>query len=100
VLATAYSGVLDFMDADCALMVPFRLTPVVDTQGIYQGQTWADPDLDAAAKALVRLRGDPELGGRLAEAARQRVARQLSPPAWFTTLPAQVKAAAMAAAKR
>ncbi|MDB5461791.1 MAG: glycosyltransferase [Phenylobacterium sp.] len=100
VLATAYSGVLDFMDADCAMMVPYRATPVVDPQGIYQGQTWAEPDLGAAAGALVRLCGDPDLGRRLAEAARKRVARQLSPPAWFTTLPAPVKAAAMAVAKR
>jgi glycosyltransferase involved in cell wall biosynthesis len=101
VLATAWSGVLDFMGEDCALMVPAELVPVDDPQGIYRGrQTWAEPDISAAADALVRLRQDPELGRRLAEAARTRVARQLSPQAWFATLPDQVKAAAMAALKR
>jgi glycosyltransferase involved in cell wall biosynthesis len=101
VLATAWSGVLDFMDADCALIVPAAQIPVVDPQGIYRGrQTWAEPDLAAAAEALVRLRGDPGLGRRLSEAARARVARQLSPQAWFTTLPDPVKAAAMAAIRR
>ena len=101
VLATAFSGVLDFMDADCALMVPATQTPVDDPQGIYRGrQTWAEPNLAAAADALVRLRQDPGLGERLSAAARRRAAAQLSPQAWFTTLPDPVKAAAMAAARR
>lgn len=99
VLATAYSGVLDFLDAACALPIPYALTPVADPQGIYQGQTWAEPDLDAAAAALVRLRAEPDLRRRLSTAARARVAERLSPQAWFTTLPASVKAAAMAAAR-
>jgi glycosyltransferase involved in cell wall biosynthesis len=101
VLATAWSGVLDFMDADCALLVPSAQTPVDDPQGIYRGrQTWAEPDLAAAAHALTRLRQDPALGLRLREAARARVARQLSPQAWFITLPEPLKAAAMAAVRR
>jgi glycosyltransferase involved in cell wall biosynthesis len=100
VVATAWSGVMDFMDADCALLVPSTPTPVVDPQGVYQGQTWADPDIGAAAAALVRLRSDPALGARLSQAARARVARQLSPQAWFTTLPDRVKAAAMATVRR
>lgn len=101
VVATAWSGVLDFMDADCALMIPATQIPVHDPQGIYRGgQTWADPDIAAAAEALVRLRQDPGLGRRLSQAARARVARQLSPQAWFTTLPDAVKAAAMTAVKR
>jgi glycosyltransferase involved in cell wall biosynthesis len=99
VLATAYSGVLDFMDEDSALLVPFQPTPVVDPQGVYRGQTWAEPDLAAAAEALIRLRGDADLRRSLAKAGRERVARQLSPPAWFTTLPAPLRAAAMMAAK-
>jgi glycosyltransferase involved in cell wall biosynthesis len=101
VLATAWSGVLDFMDGDCALMVPATQIPVADPQGIYRGrQTWAAPDIAAAAAALVRLRQDVALGRRLSEAARARVARQLSPQAWFTTLPESVRAAAMAAVRR
>jgi glycosyltransferase involved in cell wall biosynthesis len=97
VLATAFSGVLDFMDETCAALVPFALTPVVDPQGIYRGQSWADPDLDAAAAGLAKLRGDAWLRTTLAEAGRKRVADRLSPDAWFATLPASVQAAAMAA---
>jgi glycosyltransferase involved in cell wall biosynthesis len=96
VLATAWSGVLDFMDETCALLVPFAPTPVVDPQGVYRGQAWAEPDVAAAAAGLLRLRDDPGLGRRLSEAGRARVARQLSPQAWFETLPAQVRAAARA----
>jgi glycosyltransferase involved in cell wall biosynthesis len=97
VLATAWSGVLDFMDEGCALMVPFSLTPVVDPQGVYGGQTWAEPDVAAAAEALVRLRADPDLARSLSEAGRARVASQLSPQAWLQTLPEPVQAAVRAA---
>lgn len=100
VIATAYSGVLDFMDEDCALLIPFRPTAVADPQEIYRGQTWAEPDIAAAAEGLTRLRSNPDLGRRLSQAGRARVAAQLSPQAWFTTLPAEVKAAAMAATRR
>ncbi len=97
VLATSFSGVLDFMDETCAVMVPFSLTPVEDPQGIYQGQSWAEPGLDAAAEGLKRLRNDAWLRSTLAEAGRQRVAERLSPAAWFATLPDAVQAAALAA---
>jgi len=95
VLATAFSGVVDFLDETCAVMVPYRLTPVEDAQGIYRGQSWADPDLDAAAEGLKRLRGDAWLRTTLAEAGRKRVAERLSPAAWFATLPPALQAAAM-----
>ena len=52
VVATAFSGNLDFMDADCAMLVGSTPTPVVDPQGVYRSQSWAEPDLDAAAEAL------------------------------------------------
>ena len=94
VLATAFSGVLDFMDPESALLVPFRLVPVDDPQRIYAGQSWAEPNLSVAAAALTRLREEPELGARLSAAGQARVARQLSPQAWFETLPAPVQAAA------
>jgi len=70
---------------------------VEDPQGIYSGQTWADPDLDAAAAALVRLRRDPGRRARLAQAGRAMVAERLSPEAWFASLPPSVQTAALAA---
>ncbi len=94
VMATAFSGNLDFMDGTCGLMVPSSQIPVVDPQGIYRGQTWADPDIEAAAEGLKRLRAEPGLRQRLVEAGRRRLAETLSPRAWFVTLPANVQAAA------
>ncbi|THD76997.1 MAG: glycosyltransferase family 1 protein [Phenylobacterium sp.] len=97
VVATAYSGVLDFLDATNALLVPYRDVPVDDPQGIYtcKGATWAEPDVEAAAAALRRLRADPGLGARLAAAGRRTVAERLTPEAWFKTLPEKVQAAAL-----
>lgn len=99
VIGTGWSGNLDFMDETCALLVPSQPTQVEDPQGIYRGQSWADPDIAAAAKALRRLRDEPELAARLAEAGRRRVAERLSPQAWFTSLPDGVQRAALAAAR-
>ena len=96
VLATAYSGVLDFLDETCAVLIPHTLTPVQDPQGVYRGQAWAEPDLDAAAAGLKRLRDDAWLRSKLAEAGRIRVAERLSPAAWFGALPESVRAAATA----
>lgn len=98
VIATGWSGNVDFLDETCAMVVPARLIAVDDPQGIYRGQQWADPDVDAAAEALRRLRGDPALAARLAQAGRRRVAEKLSPQAWFATLPDGVQRAALSAA--
>ena len=100
VAATAFSGVLDFTDDTCALMIPSRLTPVDDPQGVYVGQVWADPDLDAAARALTRLRLDPALGRRLAAAARRRIEDKLAPEPWLLTLPTAVQTAVAVAQRR
>lgn len=99
VVATGWSGNADFMDETCAMVVPSSPIAVDDPQGIYRGQSWAEPDLLAAAKALQRLRAEPELAARLIEAGRKRVAERLSPQAWFTTLPDGVQRAAMAATR-
>src|SRR5262249_38782466 len=98
VVATGWSGVMDFMDADSAILVPSTPTPVKDPQGIYPaGQSWAEPDVAAAAAGLRGLRDAPDLRRALAGAGRARVRERLSPKAWFETLPVAVRRAAMAA---
>jgi glycosyltransferase involved in cell wall biosynthesis len=91
VIATGWSANLDFMDETTGVLVPSHLAPVRDPQGVYAGQTWAEPDLNAAAEALRRLRARPQWRAELAAAAKARVARQLSPQAWFEGLPEAVK---------
>lgn len=65
VVATAYSGNLDFMDDDSALLVP--ATEILIGPGhLYPAEgSWADPDLEVAAAQLRRLYDDPALRDRL-----------------------------------
>ncbi len=61
VVATDWSGNVDFMDAGCAAMVPARLIPARDPRGVFMapGAEWAEPDIALAAAHLVRLADDP-----------------------------------------
>ncbi|WP_245185781.1 glycosyltransferase [Falsiroseomonas frigidaquae] len=63
VVATGWSGNLDFMDAPGAHAVPFRLCPAADLQDTYDvpGAEWAEPDIAAAAALLRRIAADPAL---------------------------------------
>jgi len=94
VIATAYSGNLEFMTAESAILIPAGKIPVDDPQGIYIGQTWADPDLKAAASALRVLRADPAFRAALAEQGWKQVKARLSPLAWCEHLPASMQASA------
>jgi glycosyltransferase involved in cell wall biosynthesis len=80
VVATGWSGNLEFMtDADSAL-VRYRLVPVDDRQGTYvlPGASWAEADIDDAAQWLRRLRDDPALRRDLGERGRAAAAARLS----------------------
>jgi len=76
VIATGWSGNMDFMTPDNSCLVPFRMVPVrASTQPAYAKgfsgeQEWADPDLDEAASWMVRLADDPSLREALGERAR------------------------------
>jgi glycosyltransferase involved in cell wall biosynthesis len=83
VVATAWSGNLDFMTADDSLLVPAREVAVSGTSirayradRMGPGQTWAEPDLDAAAGFLRALAGDPALRARLGARAAEVAVRQ------------------------
>ncbi|MBR0679052.1 glycosyltransferase family 4 protein [Roseomonas eburnea] len=71
VVATGWSGNLDFMTNANAVLVPARLVPVADGAGIYQGSVWADPDIEVAAAALRGLAEDPARWERLSVAAHE-----------------------------
>jgi glycosyltransferase involved in cell wall biosynthesis len=57
VVATGWSGNLDFMDSDCSILLPYTLVPVKDPDGIYpeNGHHWAEVDENATTDALRRL---------------------------------------------
>jgi glycosyltransferase involved in cell wall biosynthesis len=73
VVATGWSGNLEFMDPSNSRLVPYRFVPVADASAVYGGSIWAEPDLDAAANALRDLAADPDEYARLAAAAHRRI---------------------------
>ncbi|HYZ61900.1 MAG TPA: glycosyltransferase family 4 protein [Acetobacteraceae bacterium] len=79
VVATDWSGTQEFLDAECAALVPAALIPARDPRGVFEapGAFWADPDRDAASDWLVRLADDPGLRARLGEAGRQAARARL-----------------------
>jgi glycosyltransferase involved in cell wall biosynthesis len=81
VIATGWSGNVDFMNKDNSALVSYSLIPVHDPEGAFQsdGQKWADANVDEAATWLRRLAGDADLRARMGAAAAKDVAAQLSP---------------------
>ncbi len=63
VIATAWSGNLDFMAPECSALVSAKLIPVDDSEGIYTmpGAHWAEPDIEDAVAWLRRLSTDTTL---------------------------------------
>ncbi|HEX6120249.1 MAG TPA: glycosyltransferase family 4 protein [Dongiaceae bacterium] len=74
VIATAWSGVLDMLSDDNALLIRCRPVPVrpEDYPSVMPGALWAEPDIDHAAACLRLLAGDAGLRNRLRIEARRR----------------------------
>lgn len=79
-LATAYSGNLDFMDAETSWLVPYELVEVGPGNAPYDAASrWAEPDLDAAAAALREIREHPEEAARRARLAAVQIRDEHAP---------------------
>jgi glycosyltransferase involved in cell wall biosynthesis len=71
VIATGYSGNVDFMNAANSILVGYDRVAVPPGLAIYPaGSEWADPDVEEAAAAMARLAHDPALGARLGARAK------------------------------
>ena len=79
VIATDWSATTEYMDAECAALVPARLIPAQDSRGVYAvpGAVWAEPETDAAATWLQRLAEDAGLRARLGAAGQRAVLSRL-----------------------
>jgi glycosyltransferase involved in cell wall biosynthesis len=73
VLATGWSGNMQFMTAENACPVPWHLVPASPAYN-GPGARWAEPDITAAAAALRQLVADAGLRRQLGERARQDIA--------------------------
>ena len=80
VIATGWSGNMDFMSRRNSILLDYELIPVQDPQGSYaQGdQNWADPDIEQAADWLVRLARSPDLRRKIGQAAAEDAAERFS----------------------
>lgn len=89
VVATGWSGNLEFMSETSSMLLPYTLRPVVDRTGVYASDpdmTWADAEFDAAVEALRKLGEDTDLRERLGRAARAAISTRLGSAAYREAL--------------
>jgi glycosyltransferase involved in cell wall biosynthesis len=82
VIATAYSGNLDFTTTSNSCQVGYRMTEISASDHEFDegasavylpGEIWAEPDLDQASRWMRMLAVDPSLRQRIGEAGRATV---------------------------
>jgi glycosyltransferase involved in cell wall biosynthesis len=82
VVATGYSGNLEFMTPSNSFLVGFELVKVRSGEYPYgDGQAWAEPDVGEAAQHMRRLAVDRSLGIEVGRAAQAHIAERFSPEA-------------------
>jgi glycosyltransferase involved in cell wall biosynthesis len=101
VIATAYSGNLDFMTKDTAHLVGWRPAEVEAGSLLYPaGARWAEPDLDAAATLMRRVATDRARARALGAAGREHVRALLSPAVVGERVRARIEAIEAARPRR
>lgn len=76
VIATDYSGSADFLGPGTGYPVPYRLVELPQAIGPYEkGAIWAEPDIDAASRAMRSVFEDREEARRRGAAAAEAIER-------------------------
>lgn len=79
VIATGYSGNLEFMSPENSFLIPYTSTPVGPGSPPYPATaTWADPDIDEASRVMRALVEDPSEGHRRGQRAARDIAERHS----------------------
>lgn len=74
VVATGYSGNLDFMNEDNSCLVRYKLVPVIEGQYPHaRGQVWAEPDIDHAVEYMLTLLSNRDFRRRLGAMASRHI---------------------------
>lgn len=82
VIATGYSGNMDFMNARNSFPVRYDLVEIDSDRGPYKkGNIWAEPDIDHAAELMRAVYEDRGMARRAGEAASADIRRDFSPEA-------------------
>ena len=80
VIATGYSGNLEFMTTETALLVKYKMTELEEEAGSYQrGTRWADPDIDQAASLMRWVYEHPGEAKALGTRGSVHIRRELDP---------------------
>jgi glycosyltransferase involved in cell wall biosynthesis len=80
VVATGWSGNMDFMDAETALLVDHQLVSVAPGAYLFgDGQQWAEPDIAQASRLIEQIMDQPAEARARAERARRSVRINLNP---------------------
>jgi glycosyltransferase involved in cell wall biosynthesis len=79
VIATGWSGNMEFMDSESAALVGYRLVPARDARHVYDvpGAVWAEPDVQEAVAQLRRLADDAAERAALGARGRSAVMARL-----------------------
>jgi glycosyltransferase involved in cell wall biosynthesis len=80
VIATGYSGNLEFMDDEASILVPFELVPLETYAGLRVNSQWAEPDCDFVAKTLRSLYENPSRVVEVGQRGRAKIAKEHSLP--------------------
>jgi len=79
VIATGWSGNLDFMNEKNSCLVPYRMVPIAEGEYPFTDQgRWAEPDVWAAARWMRRLVREPELARRIGARARRDILESMN----------------------
>jgi hypothetical protein len=82
VIATGYSGNVDFMHPENSYLVDYAIGRVGPDCEIYPPEgEWAEPSVEHAAELMRGVLADPQEAARRGERAAQHIARTLSPAA-------------------
>ncbi|MFQ5539424.1 MAG: glycosyltransferase [Candidatus Binatia bacterium] len=80
VIGTAWSGNMDFMNANNSFLVKYGLIEAAEGRWPYpQGSIWADPDIDHAAELMRLVYKNRELGSEVGRRASAEIKQKLKP---------------------
>jgi glycosyltransferase involved in cell wall biosynthesis/SAM-dependent methyltransferase len=92
VIATGYSGNLDFMTPQNSILIDHRLVPIGTDAGPYPADgVWAEPDVSAASDAMRAVFDDRALGQALGRRAAADIRRLHSPEATGEVMAASIR---------
>lgn len=86
VIATGWSGNMDFMNETSAALIQAKEVPVGNTGGNYKTGTWAEPDLDHAAHLIAKLAADPAARHDLGMAGLAHINAFAEPTIWQNSI--------------